>query len=76
MHQFLTFKEVCFTAPEFAIYFLAFGDISINEIDGDLVEAKRNALRDDGNIKPNTVFALPNGPPAQLCFPHSADPCT
>src|SRR5882762_10735106 len=61
MHQSLAFKEVCFTAPEFALCFFALGNVSINEIDGDLVEAKRNAPRDDGNVKANTVFALPNG---------------
>src|SRR5882762_11848305 len=61
MNQSFTFKEVCFTAAEFVLYCFALGDISINEIDGDLVEAKRNAPRDGGNVKANTVFALSNG---------------
>src|SRR5258705_4956166 len=31
MHQSLAFKEVCFTAPEFVLCFLALAKISINE---------------------------------------------
>src|SRR5712675_2469844 len=61
MHQSLAFKEVCFTAPEFALCFLALANISINEKDAYLLGAKRNALCHNGNVKANTVFALPNG---------------
>jgi len=47
---------------------------NLNEADGYVVEAKRNAPRDDGNVKANTVFAFAEWPLAQLCFPESADP--
>src|ERR1700744_2140379 len=60
MHQSLTFKQICLAPFKFPRCFLALGNISINEVEDDLVEVKRNALRDDGNVKPNTVFALSN----------------
>jgi hypothetical protein len=59
--QFLCFSQVTLTPPEFSFRFLALGNVSINETDGYLLEAKRNAPSDDGNVKANTVFALPNG---------------
>ena len=60
MHQSLTFKQICFAPFKFPFCFLALGNVSINEVDTYPLEAKRNAPRNDGNVKANTVFALPN----------------
>src|SRR6266478_2828415 len=60
MHQSLTFKQICFAPFKFPFCVFALGNISINEVDGYLVEAKRNALCHNGNVKASTVFALPN----------------
>src|ERR1700722_7150966 len=59
--QFLCFSQVTLTPPEFSFCFLALRNVSINEAEGELLEAERNALCDNGNVKPNTVFSLPNG---------------
>src|SRR5882724_4154133 len=61
MHQSLTFKQICFAPFKFPFCFLALGNVSINEVDGSLLSAKRNAPSDDRSVKANTVFALPNG---------------
>src|ERR1700739_628610 len=59
--QFLCFGQVTLPPPEFSFCFLALGNISINEVDTYLLEAKRNTFSHYGNVKANTVFALPNG---------------
>src|SRR6267154_6448548 len=59
--QFLCFSQITLTPPEFSFCFLALRNVSINEAEGELLEAKRHGRRDDGNVKANTVFALPNG---------------
>jgi hypothetical protein len=44
--------------PEFPFYFFALANISINDVDGYLVETKRNAPRNHRNVKADTVFAF------------------
>src|SRR5258708_34960401 len=59
--QFLCFSQVTLTPPEFSFCFLALGNVSINETEGYLLGAKRNAPCHNGNVKAHTVLTLPNG---------------
>jgi hypothetical protein len=55
-------KQIRLAPFKFPFCVFALGNVSINEVDGGyLVEAKRNALSDNGNVKANTAFALSNG---------------
>src|SRR5580704_15699274 len=56
MQQSLAFKQICFAAFNSPFCFFTLGNVSINVVDTYLLEAKRNTLSHNGNVKANTAF--------------------
>src|SRR5580693_6931808 len=61
MREPLGLEQIRLTPPQFLLRFFALGNVAINEVNGHLSAAKRNAGRGDGSVQANTVLALPQG---------------